>query len=237
MDLAHTSYANVGIVLLERLSGRHQARAIKGRELDLVGNPSEKALADCLSDHCGRLGVAALLMDGPQGWKRPDNGLAHSRICERTLNTPGKTGLPGFTKPANYAPFIAFSVSVFDRLAQKGLTLFGGPSGSLPATTLLAESFPLAAWRALQLKPLPAKAKAQPHDLAAASRALQEVFDIAVPPALTHDEMQALVSGMAGFAMAGARQDGYSMAGEIPSMLDNSWREGFIVNPTRRALM
>jgi hypothetical protein len=38
------------------------------------------------------LGAAALLIDGPEAWKDPDNGLQHSRVCERELNTPAKTG-------------------------------------------------------------------------------------------------------------------------------------------------
>jgi hypothetical protein len=92
------------------------------------------------------------------------NGVAHSRICERVLNTPGKTGLPGNVKPANYFPFIEFSVQVFDAFQARGWQRFD-PASWGPGQPTVIESFPLAAWRSLGLPCLPAKKKTRDTDI------------------------------------------------------------------------
>src|SRR5687768_1610101 len=124
VDLANASYDKLGIVLLEVEGTAARVRRIPARELGLVGAPSAFHLAEALALTCARLQVSVLLLDGSQGWKDPDNGLVHSRVCERTLNTPGKTGLPGATKPATYLGFLSFSVAVFRHLTDAGFTLF-----------------------------------------------------------------------------------------------------------------
>ncbi len=53
-----------------------------------------------------------LLLDGPQGWKSPQTGIPDIRICERVLNTPGKTGEIGEDKPITYLNFIYFSFNL-----------------------------------------------------------------------------------------------------------------------------
>jgi hypothetical protein len=49
----------------------------------------------------------------------------------------------------------------------------------------------------------------------------------------THDELQALVSGLGGIAIARERPNEYSVHGIAPKMIGGTWREGFIVNPLR----
>ena len=74
--------------------------------------------------------------------------------CERKLNTPAKTGLPGSVLPKNYKPFVCFSIDVFNYLAQLGFTRLGKiESGS---SMLAVESFPLSARKSLGLRPLKA---------------------------------------------------------------------------------
>jgi hypothetical protein len=233
VDLALTAYSSIGIVALERSERGYNARALLPRELGLAGAPDASALAGCLVAECRRLGVSVLLLDGPQGWKHPANGLSHSRVCERRLNTPGKTGLPGRTKPASYLPFISFSVDVFRGLAEHGFELF---SGEHRLDAVVVESFPTSAWRQLGLPPLPAKARSTPDHLDRASRDLQDLFGVPVPPGLSHDELQALVAAFAGVALHSGSRPGYAAAGDEPTLLDGTWREGFIVNPTRLAL-
>lgn len=232
VDLAHTSYANVGIVVLDEAAEAFVARTLAAKDLDLSGRPSAEELATKLADVCHHLSAAALLLDGPQAWKHSGNGLEHSRVCERELNTPGKTGLPGCAKPGDYLPFIAFSVAVFQALVAKGFKLWTGK----PSSRLALETFPSSAWRQLGLPPLPAKSKTRVEHLQRAVTALRQLFPLQVPDGLSHDELQALVSGLAGFAVARGCQGGCAVAGVAPSLLEGTWREGFIVNPTREAL-
>jgi len=232
VDLALTSYANLGIIILEEEGRRFVARPVPAREFGLTGETSPQVLANSLAKACEQIGISILLLDGPQGWKHPDNGLEHSRVCERELNTPGKTGLPGYAKPANYLPFITLSITVFQTLVAKGFGLLGGS----PADCTALESFPRAAWKALGVRPLPAKKKATRHDLGCAADSLRRLFPVQFPEGMTHDELQALVAAFAGVAYARGCKAGYTVAGVAPSHLGGSWREGFIINPTREAL-
>src|SRR5207244_3718820 len=50
-----------------------------------------------------------------------------------------------------------------------------------------------------------------------------------------HDELQALVAGLAGVALEGGDELGIRVAGVSPIEIDGAWREGFIVNPTRQS--
>lgn len=233
VDLAHTSYENLGIILLDDTRGGFVAKVLTAAELSLFGQPSPQKLAKILFEACSRFSSPILLLDGPQGWKREDNGLQHSRVCERLLNTPGKTGVPGFAKPANYLPFIAFSIAVFHELMVLGFELWSGHAAPL----LVIESFPLSAWRQLGLRPLPAKSKARTVDLQQAADALREIFPISVPDGLSHDQLQALVASIAGIPLIRGCPSGYSASGVVPCFMDGSWREGFIVNPTREAMI
>ena len=68
-----------------------------------------------------------MLLDGLQGWKNPANGLKHSRLCERILNTPAKTGILGRVKPVNYTKFVEFSIAVQCRPTTKDSSLCFAP--------------------------------------------------------------------------------------------------------------
>ena len=232
VDLAHTSYANLGIVLLDEVKDHFEVRTLTSSDLRLTGSPSAADLATQLAAFCHRQSVEMLLLDGPQAWEHPANGLEHSRVCERQLNSPGKTGLPGHAKPANYLPFIAFSVAVFQALVDRGFELWPGGIGS----RLVVETFPWSAWRQLGLPPLPSKAKTRREHLQQAVTSLRQLFPIYIPQCLSHDEVQALVSGLAGVPIARGAVGGYAAAGIAPSLLEGTWREGFIINPTREAL-
>src|SRR5262245_48014242 len=101
-DLAHKDYGDIGTVVL-----RWHVDHVCGElvDLPLQGEPSPKQLAEFLNRYCLEREIRILLLDGPQGWKANDSELAHSRRCERALNTPAKTGLPPSVKPANYRDF------------------------------------------------------------------------------------------------------------------------------------
>ncbi len=232
VDLAHTSYENLGIMLLEEKTGGLVAHAVAARDLGLIGPPSPQTLARVLTETCDRFSAPVLLLDGPQGWKHPGNGLPHSRVCERLLNTPGKTGLPGSSKPGSYLPFIAFSIAVFQELVAHGFELWSGRAAPLVAV----ESFPSSAWRQLGLRPLPAKSKTGFEHLQRAAGDLRKMFILELPEGLSHDQLQALVAALAGVALLRGCPSGYVASGIMPSLMEGTWREGFIVNPTRRAI-
>ena len=192
----------------------------------LEGSPSAERLAGFLADYCYQHGIQLLLLDGPQAWKAVDNGLVHSRRCERQLNTPAKTGLPGSVKPGNYRPFVEFSIAVFDALASLNwhrLAVAQRPVAGL----VTVESFPLSAWRALGLKALPAKAKAKLVHIDDCRQALTRCLPLRFSGIPSHDELQATVAGLAGLALEASDWTNCAVAGVA------FWREGFIVNATR----
>lgn len=235
IDLAHKSDSDIGVCALEPRPSDIAVAPIRLSTLGLKGRPTVDALAKGISSLADQLGASLIIIDGPQGWKSPDNGLLHSRVCERELATQGKTGLPGFTKPSNYAPFIAFAIDFFDHLAELGgprLTR-ARPIGS--SNRIALESFPTAAWRSLGVRPLPGKARTPASEVRSKLDELRSHFPLSTPDDLTHDELQALVAGLAGVAAESDDAHGYAVSGIAPFVLDGSWREGFIVNPTLEA--
>jgi hypothetical protein len=185
-------------------------------------------LAEYFANLADDLGAAALLIDGPQAWKDPDNGLQHSRVCERELNTPAKTGLPGAVKPANYLPFVQFSIAFFDELEARGWPRY---RAGTPTTPVAIETFPLAAWRFLGLRTLPAKAKASALVIRQATEALLSIFPTRLTAEPNHDELQALVTSYVGFAVIRGTASEVQLAGTAPFRLDGTYREGFIACP------
>jgi hypothetical protein len=105
------------------------------------------------------------------------------------------------------------------------------------ASRFALESFPTAAWRGLDLAPLPGKAKTPAGAVQAKLAELSRLLPISVDGEgdLTHDELQALVAGLAGIAVEGHTSCAVTLAGVAPFELEGVWREGFIVNPARRS--
>jgi Protein of unknown function (DUF429) len=237
IDLAHKSYVDIGACSLRIAKSHIKATPIRLPALGLTGRPEPSVFSKTIVALAEQLGARLLFIDGPQGWKAPDNGLLHSRICERQLSTQGKTGLPGFTKPANYAPFIAFAVDLFDQLASCGYSRLPDKSALFSSNRFAIESFPTSAWRSLGLKPLSGKANTPAGTVQAKLAELCRLLPISVEGAedLTHDELQALIAGLAGIAVEGHASCAVTLAGVAPFELNGSWREGFIVNPARRA--
>lgn len=226
VDLAYKNYRDVGVAMLEADSGKLRCEF---PEILLSGPPDTAQLADYLNGLCAERGAGVLLINGPQAWKGPDNGLVHSRLCERALNTPAKTGLPEAVKPANYGPFVRFSVDLFGALQRRDWALYAGLP-NVGAQTLF-ESFPLSAWRSLGILGLLAKSKHKPVNLKGRLARLLGLAPIVCDANPTHDELQALVAGLAGVAYEHNFTPGFAAAGESPSWVDGYAREGFIVNP------
>lgn len=231
IDLACRNCQDIGVALMLEEGGHVDVRFLP---VPLRGEPRPDMLAEYFVNLADDLKVSLLLVDGPQGWKSPFNGLVHSRVCERVLNTPAKTGLPGVVKPAAYTRFVEFSIAFFDQLAAKGWPRFDGDSRR---EYVVVESFPLAAWRSLELRALPAKARATSAILQETLERLLSIIPTRLGAKPNHDELQALVSGYAGLAMQNESFNDFSMVGEHPVMLDGLFREGFIVCPLRRGAL
>lgn len=226
IDLAYKTFHDIGAAVLEAGPGdiRVSFPPFPGQ-----GIPTPEVVAEGILALADQAGSAFVLIDGPQGWKHPDSPLPHSRVCERHLNTPAKTGLPGCVKPCNYSPFVRFSIEVFDALAAQGWRRFDGDLADLRQTTI--ESFPLSAWRSLRIPSLPSKRRTKPEHLSHWTGILSERFNLQLEAHPSHDELQALVSGLAGLELLKGPDAKVAIEGVAPSVVGGLAREGFIVNP------
>jgi len=208
VDLAYASYTAIGVALLARDGGRTMAQRL---DLPLTGTPHPGQLADWLHETARTHAVAGLCIDGPLGWKAPDTESLHCRLSEKAVRAPGKTGLPpDGVKPRSYLAFTAFSIALFERLTMQLGYRLPGTDGEANAS------------------------KTRPHDLEAAVHRFEQGTGIAITPAvtpLTHDQLQAVVGGVAGVRWASGDHDAVTLAGAAPFRLDGSWREGYIMIP------
>lgn len=229
IDLAHSRYENNGVVILTEIG---ELIWVDLQTIPLSGVPDPRDLASYAVDLANSVGTDLIFLDGPQGWRDPAADASELRVCERKLAAPAKTGLPGQVKPKNYTPFVAFSIAVFDALHELGWKRVHDPADVVGSTTqqLAVESFPLAAWRSLQLPPLPAKTKAKPQDLIHRLEMLKAIGPLELDGDPTHDQLQAIVAGLGGFP---ERFD-IRVEGVAPREIDGTWREGFIVSPRRK---
>ena len=233
VDLAYKRTRDIGVCVLTR-----SARGIDAEFVPLASDEHEDPPSPAwVARACARVARESrahlLLIDGPQAWKDCANGLAHARVCEHALHTPAKTGEPGSVKPRPYRAFVAFSIAVFDALHALGWPRL--ESTRAPRGRRALEVFPHAAWRRLGLTPLPAKAKCAPPQLAACALALREAQRVRTNRAPSHDELQALVAGIAGLSLLERDDSAYELLGQPPSLIDDHWREGFILMPTTTA--
>jgi hypothetical protein len=230
-DLAYRTYRDIGIAVLQATEEYINCTFVDAAAVGLAGPPSPVVLAEFLIALCSELDARMLLLDGPQAWKDPSNGLEHCRICERVLHTPAKTGIPGVVKPGNYLPFVAFSVAVFDALEERGWPRFTGalqPNGIAVAV----ESFPMSAWKCLGMSVLPAKARSRGDDFQARLDSLRGIVPLRLSTFPNHDELQALVAGLGGIGLVGSPFVDALVSGVPPFQLGGLWRQGMIVNPT-----
>ncbi len=235
IDLAYRDYRNFGFCLLRESAGKVVDIQYPGYQaLGLGGAPQADTLAQCVLQFCSDEGVSILMLDGPQGWKAPDNGLLYQRVCEKELHTQAKTGTMGEVKPANFTSFVSFSIDVFRLLNQTGrVSLVSEPRIRLPqGRVLLIETYPNSAWRKLGIPPLPGKKKCTPEQIAQHLGELKRRVGLPVTKTPTHDELSALVAGLAGVAIASDNVSGYIVSGLPPKLTPEGYIvEGYIVNP------
>ena len=236
VDLAFRRWSDLGIVILDRL---RQPNSPVNCEIfpslapdDIPGPVDANILAGRLNHLCAIRGIRVIMLDGPQAWKSRFNGLLHARVSERQLNTAAKTGLPGMVKPLTYRPFAEFCLDVYDALCRRGwrrLETRDQPSST--QARVLVESYPFAAWKALGIKPLPAKRRSWVSDLAEAYAALHSLIPITTNRPPNHDQLQAIVGGLPGLALEEHNPAAARIVGNPPRREEGHWREGYIVLP------
>ena len=94
------------------------------------------------------------------------------------------------------------------------------------------ESFPTHARRALGHPPLPGKGRTGTN-LSRWTAILRDEFRVAWPRTPSHDEIQAVVAGIAGLQLEAHGPRGCTVCGETPIVENGEWREGFIVSPRK----
>lgn len=233
VDLAYERYSDMGLVVIHSSPPSIVVVPISLTSVGLEGTPEIEELGSFLASLVDELNASFVFLDGPQGWKDPDNGLEESRRCEYDLGTPYRTGLPGFTKPASFLEFAHFSVSLFQKLNELSLPRLA-TTGGWP-NQMTVESSPESAWRSIGVGPLPQQGEVSPTQVAAGLDSLKNCFPLDVRGELSHGELQATVSGLAGVALERRNMAGLAFAGVEPIELDGDWREGYVLNPTREA--
>ena len=248
VDLAFRRWSDLGVVVLSRALSPLPNPPVTCEILPL-GPPGPgiaehhspidpEILAGRLNHLCAVREIRILMLDGPQAWKSAENGLQHARLSERQLNTAAKTGLPGMVKPATYRSFAEFCMDVYDALCRRGwrrLRTRPQPEApepeAAPLERVLVESYPHAAWKSLQLKPLPARRRARVSDLAEAYASLRAVVPFTTNRPPNHDQLQAIVGGLPGLALEERNPAAMRIVGNPPHREQGHWREGFIVVP------
>lgn len=231
VDLASRRYRDFGFAFLA--DDEEDPEFPRPSDFGLSDPPDPAKLAAALAAYAHDRSVGVILLDGPQAWRHPRSPIEHMRLCERVLNTPGKTGTPGQAKPRTYLGFIQFSIDVFTYLREiSGWPLLTQTWADVGAEGWLVESFPSSAWSTLGLERLPSSArsakKADPwrRDLAAVTG-----WDL--PSGLSHDQLQATVVLPAGQAIVRGDADHLILVGVDPIEEHGQVYEGLIAVPRR----
>lgn len=228
IDLASRRYAQFGILFLADDS--RAPREIEPNELGLKDPPEAASLAAAIDQFARAADIDVLLLDGPQAWRYPASPIEHMRLCERVLNTPGKTGVPGEAKPKTYLTYIRFSIDLFEQLRTGfGWSLLTSDWPKHPGRRWAVEVFPSAAWSLLGIDRLPGKIRGA--SLESWRRALARTTGYALPSKLNHDQMQAAVVLPLGQAIHHRAQDRLILSGLDPFFEDGIVYEGLIANP------
>ncbi len=153
------------------------------------------------------------------------------RLCERVLNTPAKTGVPGVAKPGTFLRYIQFSIDLFENLRiHHGWSLLTEGWSKQRGARWAVEVYPSSAWPLLGLDRLPGKSKAGKR-LERWRSALARVTGYTLPKDLSHDQLQAAVVLPIGHALHQRDNDLLILAGIDPIIEDGIVYEGLIANP------
>lgn len=228
VDLASRRYRDIGMAFLE--SGQAAPQFPTPADLGLEDPPQAAELAQALDQFARSQGVSSILLDGPQGWRHPSSPIDYMRLCERVLNTPGKTGVPGTTRPGTYLNYVTFSIDVFSHLRSAGWSLLTTDWAGQRPRRWAVEIYPSVAWSLLGMDRLPSKSKAGKR-LAPWRKRLARATGYALPSKLTHDQLQAAIVLPLGTSLNERRDDLVLLAGVDSIIEDGTVYEGLIASP------
>ncbi len=206
VDLASKSWRTNGTALVAWDDEGWRNVELGVIEWPATGKPTATRLAAEIEAFCVERGVAAVGLDGPQGWMEPASPLG-MRACERALTTPGKTGRPGSCRPASALPWVELSIQVFSELLAAGRAELANDPDAVrltpasPGRFHVVECFPSSTWRRAGLGPLPPRRRRP--DLAAYGNALAGAFGLPSVVVLGHDDLQALVAALPAAGVVG----------------------------------
>ena len=144
VDVASSKWIANGSALLAFESGAAHFSALKVPALvwpaDVAEMLSAVGLADTIDRFAHQEGIAAVALDGPQGWRDPETQAGTpgvGRRCEYECHTPAKTGVYPETYPGNQRPWVEFCTEVFASLLQRPGVRLASPnaSGEIPSVS------------------------------------------------------------------------------------------------------
>lgn len=251
IDLASRRYKDIGTALLScHVPSARRVRDTSPRQSTIeikpdcitwpTGEVTATAVAGKILEFVNAVGVTAVCIDGPQGWRDPgSSNPGVGRYAERELVTQGKAGEFGRTYPGTQRRWTELSIELFERLAAAGgrransVEEFATPSPQMPppGTFLLLETWPTATWRASGLRPLPAKTKTPPQEIVASAQTLADLLATAwqPDPELSHDDLQAIVAALPGLALQGGPGDARSAGVPGSTTREHQRPDGVIV--------
>jgi hypothetical protein len=229
VDLASRRYRDIGLAYLEGEGSNPDFPT--PTDLGLQDPPSAKDLAAALNRFALEHDVTSILLDGPQGWRHPGSPIKYMRLCERVLNTPGKTGTPGTARPGTYLSYIRFSIDVFQSLRLEfGWSLLTGDWAGKGPRRWAVEVYPSIAWTLLGMDRLPGKSRAG-KKLTLWRKRLAQATGFSLPANITHDQLQAAIVLPLGPSFSEQRDRLVLLAGVDPIIEDGVVYEGLIACP------
>jgi hypothetical protein len=216
IDLACRTWQDTGTALLSFTAGDSQRW--QTARCSVISWPAEPVSAEAMSKVIDAFAlehrVAAVSVDGPQGWRQPEteDRPGVGRWCEYLARTQGKTGTYGVTYPGTQVGWIRFSIEVFERLVAMGHALLVNEPAPLllpqstPGTYWLIECFPTQTWRSSKLAPLPGKSSRPPADVPGWAASLWQRYSLPEtgPWSGSHDDLQAIVACLPAAGLLGA---------------------------------
>jgi hypothetical protein len=215
VDLAYTDWDNNGSATLS-FDGNGWVACNPGVVGWLAGPITPVAMARTINAFAIENKVAAVSLDGPQGWRTPNAPqtlyrlFPAGRICEYETMTPGHTGTYGAAQPANWAHMAHFCVSLFDQLLASGNAVLVNDANARYFPPLeegkyyILECFPTSTWITSGLRKLGGH-DTPPNEIQQFAANLFRAYRIPnVPPfAGSHDDLQAVVAALPAAALLG----------------------------------
>jgi hypothetical protein len=211
VDLASRRWSDIGTALVKLGDDGEPIEVVTQAVRWPLGAPlTESRLARIVDRFVRAHGVAAVSIDGPQGWRDPaalaSQGVG--RACEKSAHAPGKTGVYGRTYPANQLGWMSFSITLFALLTERNhIHLVDDPEITTlekpkPGEYYLMECFPTVTWRSAGLAPLPAKRRVRDTRTFATELATRWPLPL-IDHAIGHDDLQAVVAALPAIALLG----------------------------------